>query len=294
MTEIIQTEEVKAIENLKLNSLKLWKPSKREQCQLYKLSTTRQNLRNTPNIKPFCLLEVLEAHTVKLCNRSTRNNSHLVLNTLQITKSVTRVRRVLNVYSNVNHILSYCSFKLITVEKNPGPHFLDPTKTIHAPYSQGNQRIFGENAGKQCTAMSLSYLLYVNKYPISSPADLIKIMNTGNELYSFLSKSSRKTFLMLSELPTTIIMYDTHFEVSFSESYTCPIHVDENAICTINNFQYCMPLQNAIETLIAENFLHFLLTINCTTIAIQLISSSIFKVFDSHARDSFGMTHNQL
>ena len=41
------------------------------------------------------------------------------------------------------------------VETNPGPGIVDPTKTIAAPYSQGNVKVFGTaNAGTQCVAMS--------------------------------------------------------------------------------------------------------------------------------------------
>ena len=47
------------------------------------------------------------------------------------------------------------------IEKNPGPNSLhvDPSKTIKAPYSQGNITVFGQNAGKQCVAMSLCSLI---------------------------------------------------------------------------------------------------------------------------------------
>ena len=48
------------------------------------------------------------------------------------------------------------------IETSPGPpiHSIDPTQTIKAPYSQGDVMYFGENAGKQCVAMSLSALIY--------------------------------------------------------------------------------------------------------------------------------------
>ena len=57
-----------------------------------------------------------------------------------------------------------CQSVLFTdIETNPGPVFyIDPSKTISAPYSQGNQIIFGETAGQQCLAMGL-YALIHNK-----------------------------------------------------------------------------------------------------------------------------------
>ena len=33
------------------------------------------------------------------------------------------------------------------------PIYVDPNKTIAAPYSQGNELVFGQNAGQQCIAM---------------------------------------------------------------------------------------------------------------------------------------------
>ena len=42
------------------------------------------------------------------------------------------------------------------VEEYPGPtifDIIDPMRTVFADYSQGNEALFGENAGKQCVAM---------------------------------------------------------------------------------------------------------------------------------------------
>ena len=49
------------------------------------------------------------------------------------------------------------------VEENPGPTIFDvinPMRTVSADYSQGNEALFGENAGKQCVAMSLTAIIY--------------------------------------------------------------------------------------------------------------------------------------
>ena len=59
-------------------------------------------------------------------------------------------------YNSLNHRVNFGQFKLSTdIEKNPGPSvYVDATKTIHAPYSQGNVVVFGENAEQQCVAIS--------------------------------------------------------------------------------------------------------------------------------------------
>ena len=49
------------------------------------------------------------------------------------------------------------------MEENPGPTIFDITDTMRttsADYSQGNEALFGENAGKQCVAMSLTTIIY--------------------------------------------------------------------------------------------------------------------------------------
>ena len=83
------------------------------------------------------------------------------------------------------------------MEKNPGPPtYVDPNKTIVASYSQGNELVFGQNAGQQCVAMSLCSLIYNDAQGISSANDLIQIMNIGNQLYSSLSQLARQAYLM--------------------------------------------------------------------------------------------------
>ena len=48
------------------------------------------------------------------------------------------------------------------VEENPGPiifDIIDAMRTVSADYSQGNEALFGESAGKQCVAMSLTAII---------------------------------------------------------------------------------------------------------------------------------------
>ena len=84
------------------------------------------------------------------------------------------------------HVSNYCKFQLSSdIEKNPDPTpmYIDPSKTITAPYSQANELVFGQNSGQQCVAMSLYSLIYNNKQGINSADDLASIMNIENRLY---------------------------------------------------------------------------------------------------------------
>jgi hypothetical protein len=53
--------------------------------------------------------------------------------------------------------------------------------------------------------MSLCSLIYVHHNgPILDLTALVHIMNLGNELYSMLSRISRQSYLLLTELPTMV------------------------------------------------------------------------------------------
>ena len=88
---------------------------------------------------------------------------------------------------------------------------------------QGNVAVFGQNAGQQCVAMSLCALIhnFRNKsviYTISYPEHLVQIMNIGNELYSALSRLSRQSYLLPTELPTMVTVLNTNYQLEFTES----------------------------------------------------------------------------
>ena len=124
-------------------------------------------------------------------------------------------------YKDFNHRMNCCKFNVSRdIEKNPGPtQIIDPSKTIHAPYSRGNVDVFGPNAGQQCVAMSLCSLIYnYSNRSINDTEDLVQIMNIGNELYSALSRSLRQTYLLLTELPTMVTVLTTNYQLQFSES----------------------------------------------------------------------------
>ena len=110
-------------------------------------------------------------------------------------RHILHVRLCQQVYKNANHKKNVCQSALCTdVETNPGPVFyIDPSKTISAPYSQGNQIIFGETT-TAVFSICLCTLIYNKRYNICSPQDLVQIMNSGNKLYSNLT---RQSFLLL-------------------------------------------------------------------------------------------------
>ncbi|CAB3985338.1 ATP-dependent DNA helicase PIF1 [Paramuricea clavata] len=196
-----------------------------------------------------------------------------------------------HVFKNVNHLKKVCQSALCTdIETNPGPVFyIDPSKTISAPYSQGNQIIFGETAGQQCLAMCLCALIYNKRQNICSPEDLINVMNIGNELYSNLSCLAQQSFLLFTELPSQLTVFDTDYIFEYSESYSGNVIGD----CSIEGFQYCVPFHRSFELLLAENYSAFILTIDSNAVCIFSTTDGKYKIFDSHSRDIYGRSHPQ-
>ena len=221
----------------------------------------------------------------KWCTAHQRKRPRTCGRRVKVRCNYTSVR---SVYMDADHRMNRTEFKLFNdVERNPGP--IDHTRTIQAPYSQGNVELFGQNAGTHCVAMSLTSLIYNYRNNIISSVDLINIMNIGNELYSGLSRLSRQTFLLLTELPEVLNVFNTDYQVHYSSSYSGTV----NGRSIIHDLSFCMPLVDALMTLVRQNYQSFLLTIDCSTVSMYCTPDGKFKIFDSHARDAFGMPHSQ-
>ena len=67
-------------------------------------------------------------------------------------------------------------------------------------------------------------MIYNNTQGISSANDLTQIVNIGNQLYSSLSQLARQAHLMQSELPTELNVFDTDYQLEYSESYSSTAH----------------------------------------------------------------------
>ena len=74
-----------------------------------------------------------------------------------------------------------------------------------------------------CNEFMLFDLQY-SKQGIHSANDLMEIMNIGNQLYSGLSQFARQSFLMQSELPSMLNVFETDYQIQYSETYTGTVH----------------------------------------------------------------------
>ena len=137
--------------------------------------------------------------------------------------------------------------------------------------------------------MSLVSLIYYKRNGVVSSVDLVNIMNNGNELYSGLSSLSRQSYLLLTEVPEMIILFNINYQLQYSPSYTGTIH----GTCEVQDFNYCVAFANAMQALPGQNYNSFLLTILSTTVGFYCNGEGKFKIFDYHGRDLYGMPHPQ-
>ena len=114
-------------------------------------------------------------------------------------------------------------------------------------------------------------------------------MNIGNELYSNLSCLARQSFLLFTELPSQLTVFDTDYIFEYSESYSGNVIGD----CSIEGYQYCVPFHRSFELLLAENYSAFILTIDSNAVCIFSTNDGKYKIFYSHSRDIYGRSHPQ-
>ena len=77
--------------------------------------------------------------------------------------------------------------------------------------------------------------------------------------------------------------------MEYSACYTGNVHDVSSPV----DFLYCMPLGNALQILIEEHYQSFLFTIQCNTVALYCDGDGRFRIFDSHACNSYGFPHPQ-
>ena len=69
---------------------------------------------------------------------------------------------------------------------------------------------------------------------------------------------------MQSELPTALNVFDTDYQLEYSESYSGTVHQE----IAIEGYQYCATLQRAFESLIFESYTNFILIVGCITVIV--------------------------
>ena len=98
-------------------------------------------------------------------------------------------------FLDCNH--KYCLCKKVLsndVEINPGPSFANYSNTVRGTFDQGNEWLFGNNAGNQCVANSLIAVVFhagINCFSWDR-CIMDRILHIGNSFYGYLKKCTGK------------------------------------------------------------------------------------------------------
>ena len=97
-------------------------------------------------------------YQVKRKKRRRKKKAHSMLNKRRkrvVSKSCCEV------FTDKNHQSLYKNIKLFNdIESNPGPACMNELCTVTGSFHQGNEELFGKNAGKQCVVNSLVAIIF--------------------------------------------------------------------------------------------------------------------------------------
>ena len=116
---------------------------------------------------------------------------------------------------------------------------------------------------------------------------LNNILSIGNNLYTCIRNAINKDFLLLTDVPGFVSIEEKVYYLQYSDSFAGDIFM----ISDNEPFYSLKTVLNKIFSTTQFNCQHCLLTIDCNTVAICMISERKFKIFDSHSRDLYGKPH---
>ena len=161
-----------------------------------------------------------------------------------------------------------------------------PVKVIRSNFDQANS-IFEENAGKQCVANCLSALAYSSIKELCNwrTQDIDDILFAGNELYTFLQRSStmHNDFLLISELPDKIEIRNRLFHFKYQNPIVSLLNSTEEQMSAFN----ACTLEDAVQLSFTQSDYSFV-TFGGNTFLIGK-SGNFFFAFDSHSRSYEGL-----
>ena len=156
---------------------------------------------------------------------------------------------------------------------------------VQGHFHQGHLK-FGVNTGKQCVANCLCAMMYsqVKELQQWTSYDMDLVLNSGDELYGHLSKSTamNNDYLLINELPDELIAFKKSYTMTYHESVTGMFEDDDDNLAEFNMMQ----LNRALEqTLQRYNACFVCFNVNTFGVIAQ---DGVYYIFDSHSRDDNG------
>ena len=135
-------------------------------------------------------------------------------------------------------------------------------------FHQGDEELFGINAGNQCAANSIIALIFNTRTSGScfevgwDSGKMDSILQIGNSLYCYLHALTSKHHLLVSELPSTLLLNGETYRLFYGESISGDVNMRESEDCFFSLFEAL--------SCVKIGYGACLLTVFCNTIAIFL------------------------
>ncbi|XP_063442041.1 uncharacterized protein LOC134722357 [Mytilus trossulus] len=158
---------------------------------------------------------------------------------------------------------------------------------VQGSFHQGDIR-FGLNSGKQCVANCCSALAFSKLKDLTywDQKYLDKVLIYGNDLYSRVSGNNHH--LLISDLPTILDISGKLMEMTLKESISAVIDTSETI--DFSEFGNSLPLDQALQESLVDYDACFICAYDTSFLALK--HGQDFFLFDSHARNEFGLKHS--
>ncbi|XP_071131126.1 reticulocyte-binding protein homolog 2a-like [Mytilus edulis] len=158
---------------------------------------------------------------------------------------------------------------------------------VQGSFHQGDLR-FGLNSGKQCVANCCSALAFGKLKDLTywDQKYLDKVLIYGNDLYSRVSGNNHH--LLISDLPPILDISGTLMQLSLKESISAVIDTSETI--DFSEFGNSLPLDQALQESLVDYDACFICAYDTSFLALKH-GQDLF-LFDSHARNEFGLKHS--
>ncbi|CAG2225841.1 unnamed protein product [Mytilus edulis] len=158
---------------------------------------------------------------------------------------------------------------------------------VQGSFHQGDIR-FGLNSGKQCVANCCSALAFSKLKDLTywDQKYLDKVLIYGNDLYSRVSGNNHH--LLISDLPPILDISGTLMQLSLKESISAVIDTSETI--DFSEFGNSLPLDQALQESLVDYDACFICAYDTSFLALKH-GQDLF-LFDSHARNEFGLKHS--
>ncbi|VDH94592.1 Hypothetical predicted protein [Mytilus galloprovincialis] len=207
----------------------------------------------------------------------------VLMNKVQLEQYQSKINNKTSIKAQCNNKINTAKVKDCVKVSRPGIR----NTFVQGSFHQGDLR-FGLNSGKQCVANCCSALAFSKLKDLTywDQKYLDKVLIYGNDLYSRVSGNNHH--LLISDLPPILDISGKLMQLSLKESISAVIDTSETI--DFSEFGNSLPLDQALQESLVDYDACFICAYDTSFLALKH-GQDLF-LFDSHARNEFGLKHS--